>query len=91
VTVSSDAGGSIPGGDRANAQALYDDIVGCIRAGVAPESAFSLATENVAKLLKLYPKKGVLAEGGDADILITDGEFNLKALFCLGRPLVENL
>ncbi len=52
VTVSSDAGGSIPGGGVAKNQALFDDLVACIRSGISPTDAFRLATENVAKLLK---------------------------------------
>jgi beta-aspartyl-dipeptidase (metallo-type) len=91
VTVSSDAGGSIPSGGSAKAHALFDDIIGCIRKGMPVENAFSVVTENVARLLKLYPKKGVLAQGSDADLLIIDAEFNIRLLICMGRTLVENL
>lgn len=90
VTVSSDAGGSIPGGGVAKIQALYDDIIRTIRSGISPETAFRLVTENVAKLLKLYPQKGVIQPGSDADILVTDADFNIKMLFCRGKPVIEN-
>ncbi|MDP4110114.1 MAG: amidohydrolase family protein, partial [Bacillota bacterium] len=86
VTVSSDANGSIPEGGVSKIIWLYEDIVSCIRkAKLSPGAAFSLATENVAKVLKLYPRKGCLKEGGDADILVTDKDYNIKMLFCRGR------
>lgn len=90
VTVSSDAGGSIPGGGVAKNQALFDDLVACIRSGISPADAFRLATENVAKLLKLYPKKGTLQQGSDADILIMDENYRIRMLFSRGKPVLQN-
>lgn len=90
VTVSSDAGGSIPGGGVAKNQALFDDLVACIRSGISPTDAFRLATENVAKLLKLYPKKGTLQEGSDADIVIVNEEFHIRMLFSRGKLVLQN-
>lgn len=90
VTVSSDAGGSVPGGGAGRIQSLFDDIVSCVRdKGMTPETAFSLATENPAKLLRLYPRKGTLREGGDADILITDRDYGVRRVYCAGRLLLE--
>lgn len=91
VTISSDANGSIPGGGAAKIQTLYDDIKECITQSVLPpENAIRLATENVAKILKIYPKKGALEAGSDADILITDQNYDLEMLFSMGKLLVEN-
>ncbi len=91
VTVSSDAGGSIPSGGIAPPSALLDDFKEIIRQSVfPPEETIRLFTENAAKALKLYPKKGVLREGCDADILITDKEFRLKMLFCMGHRVVNH-
>lgn len=89
TTISSDAGGSIPGGGTAKAKALYDDIIGCINAGVPIDNAFRLATENVAKALKLYPRKGTIKEGSDADILITDKNLKMVFLFGMGKLLIK--
>lgn len=86
VTVSSDANGSTPGGGASRIQALYDDLKDSIlQYGMKPETVFPLFTENVARLLKLYPRKGVLKEGSDADILITDRNYNIQMLFCRGN------
>jgi beta-aspartyl-dipeptidase (metallo-type) len=91
VTVSSDANGSIPQGGVSKIEVLYEDIRDCIlKSGLNPGEAFRLATENVAKVLKLYPQKGVLMEGSDADILITDKNYRLRMLLCMGRTLVKN-
>lgn len=88
VTVSSDAQASEPGGVK-KMSALYEDLVRCItETQLGPELVFRLFTENVARILKLYPKKGTLQEGSDADILVTDQEFHIKMLFCKGKLLL---
>lgn len=90
VTLSSDSNGSIPDGGVSNIKSLYDDIVSCIKSGIKPEIAFRLVTENVAKILKLYPRKGTLQEGSDADIIVTDKNYEVNKLFCRGKKLVDN-
>jgi beta-aspartyl-dipeptidase (metallo-type) len=91
ITVSSDANGSIPSGGTGKMKTLYDDIIRCIKnAGIKPEIIFRLITENVAKVLNIYPKKGTLSEGSDADILITDNNYNIKKLLCMGKLLVDD-
>lgn len=90
VTVSSDAGGSIPGGGISKVEALYSDLMEIIKQSVLPpEEALRLATENVAKILKLYPAKGALSEGSDADIFMTDKNYRLMMLFSGGKLLVN--
>jgi beta-aspartyl-dipeptidase (metallo-type) len=92
VTVSSDANGSVPGGGTASIQALYDDVRACIQDGILPpDGAFRLVTENVARCLKLHPAKGVLQEGSDGDILVTDRQFNLVKLIAGGSLVAGNV
>jgi beta-aspartyl-dipeptidase (metallo-type) len=91
VTVSSDANGSIPGGGVSEIKALYSDIRNCVvNEGMNPETAFHFVTENVAKILKLYPKKGTLREGSDADIVLIDKDYHIQKLFCKGKLTVDN-
>lgn len=91
VTVSSDANGSVPGGGVTKIQALYDDLQHCMKeSGLTPDVVIRFSTENVAKVLKLYPQKGTLQPGSDADILITDQDFRLRMLFSRGKKLVED-
>ncbi|MCI1966538.1 MAG: beta-aspartyl-peptidase [Oscillospiraceae bacterium] len=91
VTVSSDSNGSIPTGGVGKIQELYDDIRNCVlKKGICPETAFGLVTENVAKELGLFPRKGVLRAGADADIALLDRGYHLEKLFCMGRQMVED-
>lgn len=91
VTVSSDSNGSIPSGGVSRAQSLYDDIRKCIlEKNILPETAFRFVTENVARVLKFFPRKGALREGSDADILLTDRDYKIQKLFCGGKQVVDN-
>ena len=86
VTVSSDAGGSAPDGGVGNPSALYEDFLEIIEQSVLPpEAAVRLFTENPAAALGLAPQKGALREGGDADLLLTDGGYRLRRLFARGK------
>ncbi len=88
VTVSSDANGSIPQGGTVNIQVLYEDVRDCIlKEGIEPETALRLATVNVAKTLHLYPEKGTIREGSDADLLITDHDYRIQMVFAKGKRL----
>lgn len=46
-------------------------------------------TINPAKSLKLYPKKGNISIGADADIVVFDKDFNIEYVFAKGRCMVE--
>ncbi len=75
ITCSSDAGGSNPQapGGRGQAASLHSDFAACVlTAGIPLPIALSLVTKNPASRLKLFPKKGCLAPGSDADILALD-------------------
>lgn len=91
VTISSDANGSIPNNGVGKIQALYDDIKSCIiNKKITPDRAFYFVTKNVAEVLKLYPQKGALMEGSDADILIVDRNYQIQKLFCMGKLRLDN-
>lgn len=90
VTISSDANGSIPCGGVSKISALYDDIRTCITVKkINPETVFRFVTENVAKVLKLYPQKGAVKEGSDADILLVDNNFNVQKLISMGKLMID--
>ncbi|MDF2557149.1 MAG: beta-aspartyl-peptidase [Bacillales bacterium] len=91
VTISSDANGSSPNGEAGKIQTLADDIKQClVEKKILPEIIFPLVTENVAKRIRQYPKKGTIKEGSDADILIMDKDFNLRNLFSNGKLVVSD-
>lgn len=96
VTVSSDGNGSSPSGDGKSTgvgkvRSLFDDIVETAKRGKVPlETVFGTVTSNVARILGLYPSKGSLCAGSDADILVLNREdFKLEKVFAKGRLMVE--
>ncbi|RCX14796.1 beta-aspartyl-dipeptidase (metallo-type) [Anaerobacterium chartisolvens] len=73
ITVSSDGNGSIPGGGIGKVGQLLQDITSCVLdKKINFETVLKTVTSNVARILKLYPQKGALSAGSDADILVLD-------------------
>ncbi len=91
ITISSDGNGSCPHGGFCQIGSLLKDAVSCItEKGLSPEIVFKLISQNPAKRIKQYPKKGTLAEGSDADILITDNSYRIIKLISMGKLLMDN-
>lgn len=96
VTISSDANGSNPNGSNPNGGVnrigtLFKDVINCIvKKNIEPEVVFPMVTENVAKRIKQYPKKGTISEGSDADILILDKEYKIQKLYSIGKLMIDN-
>ncbi len=96
VTVSSDGNGSIPskGGGAAVGKVpqLFEDIRICIlERKIDWTTVLKTVTENVAKRIRLYPQKGVLAEGSDGDILIINKQdFSINSVIVGGQKLIDN-
>ena len=53
------------------------------------EEALSLGTSNVAKVLEIYPKKGAVCEGGDADVLIINSDMSLNTVIACGTIMMN--
>lgn len=101
VTLSTDSNGSMPKWDATHEHIvglgigdmhnLFNTIKGMtVSYGVPFENALRLATENVAKALLLYPRKGTIVEGGDADIVILDDDLNIDGMYAMGRCMMKN-
>jgi beta-aspartyl-dipeptidase (metallo-type) len=54
------------------------------------EKAVRFVTSNVAKVLGLYPQKGSLQVGSDADLVFLDKEYNVDTVFAKGRMMMKN-
>ncbi|HYE81070.1 MAG TPA: beta-aspartyl-peptidase [Clostridia bacterium] len=100
VCASSDANGSIPvfnenedliSIDVGRASILFKDIRNAIQEGIVTlEQGLSLITENPAKALKLYPRKGTIREKSDADIVLLDSDLNIHTVIAKGQLMVKD-
>lgn len=53
--------------------------------GCSITEAFKMASVNPAKVIKEYDNRGSIAEGKRADLVIVDGDFNVKRVMLNGR------
>lgn len=96
ITVSSDANGSMPAsnGDLGvgKVSQLFEDIKNSILINKLDfETVIKTVTVNVAKLLRLYPRKGTLKAGSDADMIVLNkNDFTLDKVFINGEQFMEN-
>lgn len=89
VTVSSDGNGSGAGdshNETGRVEALFDDIRKTVVECKLPfDIVLKTVTSNVAKALKLFPSKGRLAAGSDADIVLLErNSFTVSMLISRG-------
>ena len=100
ISVSSDGNGSMPifddngnniGVGVANEDSLLKEFRDLVQEeALSLSDALTVFTSNVAQNTKLYPKKGCLAEGSDADILLLDDKLQLNATFARGQQMVKD-
>ena len=99
VTLSTDGNGSMPvwnekkemiGIGSGKITALHNTVKGLVDFENLPlEEAIIPVTANAAKALGLEGKKGCLAPGADADILLLDEQLNIDTTIALGRVLMQ--
>lgn len=100
VTMSSDAGGSQPvfdergnciSMDSVTSVTLLQELRRMVRYQDIPfETALAFFTANPAGLLQKEKLIGTIAEGGHADILAMDADYNVRDLIMRGRVAVRN-
>ena len=98
ITVSSDANGSLPVWDenrklvgirKAEISALPETLRALVGKKKLPlERVLPLFTSNVAEGLKLFPRKGCLRRGADADLVLMDPSLKPQAVFARGKRLL---
>ena len=100
ITMSSDGNGSMPifddagntiGVGVADQKSLFTEFRDMVQQEkIALSDAIQVLSTNVAQALKLYPQKGCIAAGSDADFLLIDQEFTLTDVWAKGQHMVEN-
>lgn len=100
ITMSSDGNGSMPIFDEqgrtigvgvASQASLLSEVRDMIQTeGLTVSDAIQTVTSNVAKALKLYPHKGSISVGADADLIAVTADFTLAHVWCRGRHMVGN-
>ena len=99
ITISSDGQGSWSNYDAAgnlteigvsDVDTMYRQFVYEVHEEKMPvEEALTFVTVNVAKVLELYPKKGVVREGSDADVLVMNADLSLDAVIANGNVMMN--
>ncbi|MDD2497353.1 MAG: beta-aspartyl-peptidase [Desulfitobacteriaceae bacterium] len=96
VTLSSDGNGSIPienggGSGIGKVEQLLEDVRSSILdKGFDAASVLKTVTINPAKVLNIYPRKGVLAKGSDADILVLNkDDITIDWLIAKGKVFIQ--
>ena len=65
----------------------WEGMVNLIRAGVPQEQAVAAATAVPAKSAGLEDSCGLIAVGRQADLVLCDGDWNIKQEFFSGQPV----
>lgn len=100
ITMSSDGNGSMPIFDAAgntigvgvgNQQSMFSEFRDMVEQEKIPlTDAIQILSTNVAKALKLYPNKGCLQTGSDADFIVLSDAFALGHVWAKGQHMVAN-
>ncbi len=99
ITLSSDAFGSQPRFDAqgncigliyTSPRYLHQTVLGLIRRGFPLEEALRLLTSSPAAVLGLSGRKGCVAPGADADLLVLNEDLEMDSLFVRGRTAIWN-
>lgn len=99
ITISSDGYGSWSRYDEygnmleigvSSVSSLYNELKAMVlELSFDLENALGFFTTNVSKALSLYPKKGTVMEGADADLLIIDKNMNLLSVIANGKLMLD--
>ena len=99
ITLSSDSNGSMPRWDAKRQHIVgmgvgqIGDLYRTVRKmaaeeGIPLETALPFVTRNVAESLMLYPRKGAVAVGSDADLVLLDQDLEIDSVIAKGRCMM---
>lgn len=100
ITISSDGYGSWSNYDEhgnmieigaSSVSSLYSEFKSMVlEKGFSIEKALQFFTRNVSKSLNLYPKKGVIQEGSDGDLIMIDKDMVINTVISNGKIMLDN-
>lgn len=100
MTVSSDSNGSAPiwnedhtapiGIGIGKMTSLFQCIRDLVKLGIPFGEALPLITSNVAQALEIYPRKGLISAGSDADLCLMDRDLELQTVIAKGQVLMQD-
>ncbi len=98
LSMSTDGGGVYPhlSDARGNStmarwetSALHYEFKSVVDAGIDIASALSIVSANPARHLRLYPRKGVIAAGSDADLVVLNEDLTIDKVIAMGQLMVD--
>lgn len=99
ITFSSDGQGSWSKYDEAghlvkmgvsSVETMLKEVVHLVKEeGFSLEDALAFGTSNVAKAIEVYPKKGCVAAGSDADVLLLNEDLVLDTVIARGKVMMQ--
>lgn len=99
ITISSDGYGSWSKYDSSGnmleigvsqVETLYKEFVSMVTEfHIDFEKSLRFFTSNIAKALNLYPKKGVIKEGADADIILLNDNMEVRTVIANGKLMMH--
>ena len=100
ITMSTDGNGSMPIWNEKKEMigigaGRIDNLHGVVKAlvqqkGLPLEAAIAPCTENVARALALYPRKGCIAPGSDADLILLDDNLSIHTVIARGKKMLQD-
>jgi beta-aspartyl-dipeptidase (metallo-type) len=98
ITLSSDSNGSMPVFDEkgrmikiavGDIQKLHEEWRDLVKEGFALEDILRLVTSNPAKRAGIFPNKGTLEDGKDADLLILNDALEIESVIARGQMMIH--